>query len=89
MTQNIIREQLVRGDYVIYSRVESLLDLSKMLESEVAWGCPVCRRTNEGKLEHGKTVRCGGCGLSVATWGNSLDCWISTADLAKARSSAK
>ena len=86
MTENIIRERLMRSDYARYRRVASLLDPLKTLNKQVAWGCPVCRRVNGGELEHGATVCCGGCGLSVTAWGNSLDCWISAADLAKARS---
>ncbi len=59
-----------------YERTEtrkSNLGLSGVQDVSVGFFCPRCGE-NHPTIEHGESVECWSCDLSVTLWGNTLHC---------------
>lgn len=66
-------EQHLKSDYTSYVESSSLLLPGKTIETSV-FHCPRCK-VEMPEPEHGIACRCGGCGLNIQAYGNSLYIW--------------
>ena len=76
---NIIQEKLILSDYTTHHRQRSQIDPDVMITTHTSMTCPSCKEKGQCP-EHGQTLICGNCGLSMRTQGNSLYCEMEVED---------